>query len=236
MEVVFGGGLWPIGRSVGFVELELGSAIEAYRAWSRGWKPPRPRFERRPDAPLRDQLRALLPLEMPYTRRLLVGHQTRWTAIFDNSRGGGDPDPAVAELARLAGTRGVVAGHMPKGQSAYPATQFHLFGADGEYVRSIDCGIFDSGRWSFEVQGTEQRFEERDTYSERLIRERFTRPMLLRYLSALGIDADTPSAYESAVLVQERLVFVRWRASLDEARAEAIEGIAAKGRQSSRRR
>jgi hypothetical protein len=48
--------------------------------------------------------------------------------------------------------------------------------------------------------------------------------MLLRYLSALGIDADTMSAYGRAVLVQERFVRVSWRATLDEARAEASQG------------
>ena len=45
--------------------------------------------------------------------------------------------------------------------------------------------------------------------------------MLLRYLSALGIDADTMPAYGPAVLVQARFVRVTWRATLDEARSEA---------------
>ena len=160
MEVVFGGGLWPLGQKVGFVQLELAGAIEAYRAWTRGWKPPRPSFKQVREALLIDQLPRLLPLEMPYTRRLLVAHGQRWTAIFDNSRGGGDPYPPVAELSRIAGTRGVLAGHTPQEQYPYPATQLHLFGSQGDYVRTIDCGIFDSGRWSFEARGTEQPFEE----------------------------------------------------------------------------
>lgn len=221
MEVVFGGGLWPLGQTVGLVELELAGAVEAYRAWTRGWLPPRPSFEQVRGALLIDQLPRLLPFEMPYTRRLLVAHGRRWTAIFDNSRGGGDPYPAVAELSRLAGTRGVVAGHTLQEQYAYPATQLHLFGSQGDYVRTIDCGVFDSGRWSFEVHGTEQSFEEPDAYNSRRVRDRFTRPMLLRYLSALGIEADRTSSYGLAVLVQARLVRVSWRATLDEARAEA---------------
>jgi hypothetical protein len=49
--------------------------------------------------------------------------------------------------------------------------------------------------------------------------------MLLRYLSALGIDADTMSAYGPAVLIQTRFVWVRWRAALDEARAEGSPGV-----------
>ena len=220
--MVFGGGLWPLGQTVGFVELELAGAIEAYRTWARGWWPPRPSFKRLPDAGLVDQLQSLLPLEMPYTRRLLVAHGQRWTAIFDNSRGGGDPYPAVGELARIAGVRGVVAGHTPQEQYPYPATQFHLLGRQGEYVRTIDCGLFDSGRWSFEARGREQPFEDLDAYGSKAVRERFTRPTLLRYLSALGIDADTASGYGAAVLIQQRLVRVAWRATLEEARAEVL--------------
>jgi hypothetical protein len=221
VEVVFGGGLWPIGQKVGFVELELAPAIEAYRVWTRGWKPLRPSFKEVREARLIDQLPRLLPLEMPYTRRLLVDHGQRWTAIFDNSRSGGDPYPAVAELSRIAGTRGVLAGHTPHEQYPYPATQLHLFDREGDYVRTIDCGVFDSGRWSFEANGPEQPFEEPRAYSSGRVSDRFTRPMLLRYLSALGIEADTMSAYGPAVLVQTRFVWVRWRAALDEARAEA---------------
>jgi hypothetical protein len=222
VEVVFGGGLWPLGQTVGFVELELAEAIEAYRAWTRGWRPPRPSFKHLLEARLIDQLTRLLPLEMPYRRRLLVAHGRSWTAIFDNSRGGGDPYPVVAELSRIAGARGVLAGHTPQEQYPHPATQLHLFGEQGDYVRTIDCGVFDSGRWSFEAWGTEQPFEELEAYSSRRVRDRFTRAMLLRYLSALGIDADTTSAYGAAVLVRERLVRVSWRATLDQARADAF--------------
>jgi hypothetical protein len=221
VEVVFGGGLWPLGQKVGFVELELAGAVEAYRAWTRGWKPPRPSFRQVRESLLIDQLPRLLPLEMPYTRRLLVAHGHRWTAIFDNSPGGGDPYPAVAELSRLAGTRGVLAGHTPLVHHPYPATQLHLFGREGDYVRTIDCGVFDSGRWTFEARGTEQPFEDLEAYDSERVRDRFTRSMLLRYLSALGIDADEMSAYGPALLVQARFVRVSWRATLEEARAEA---------------
>jgi len=222
--VVFGAGLWPLGQKVGFVEVELARAIEAYRAWTRGWKPPRPSFKEVREARLVDQLQRLLPLELPYTRRLLVAHGRHWTAIFDNSRGGGDAYPTVAELSRIAGTRGVLAGHTPHGHP-YPATQLHLFDSKGDYTRTIDCGVFDSGRWSFEAYGTEQLFEELEAYNSPRVRDRFTRPMLLRYLSALGIDADTMSAYGPAVLIQTRFVWVRWRAALDEARAEGSPGV-----------
>ena len=94
-------------------------------------------------------------------------------------------------------------------------------------MRTIDCGVFDSGRWTFEARGTEQPFEELEAYDSQRVRDRFTRSMLLRYLSALGIDADEMSAYGPASLVQARFVRVSWRATLEEARAEASAGASA---------
>jgi hypothetical protein len=32
-DVVFGGGLWPLGWSIGFVERPLGETSRRYRAW-----------------------------------------------------------------------------------------------------------------------------------------------------------------------------------------------------------
>jgi hypothetical protein len=101
----------------------------------------------------------------------------------------------------------VIATHVPPEQSSLPATQFHLLGPESEaplrYVRTIDCGVYDSGRWEFNSWGAVQPFEELDAYSATRIRDRFSRAMLLRYLAALGIDADEPRFYEDAVLVQD---------------------------------
>jgi hypothetical protein len=47
--------------------------------------------------------------------------------------------------------------------------------------------------------------------------------MLLRYLAALGIDADEPDFYGEAVLVQDRWRLARrWRAPLEQARKECL--------------
>jgi hypothetical protein len=226
MRVVFGGGLWPLGWSVGFVERSLSETYALYRSWGL-----KVTFAELGQDRIVEALRQLLPFEMPCTRRLLVGTSGRWTAIFDNSRGGGDPWPPTSHLSR-DGVRGVVATHIPPEQSSLPATQFHLLGPEGEpplmYVRTIDAGVFDSGRWQFETSGTVQPFEDVDAYSAHRIRDRFSRPMLLEYLAALGIDADEPGFYREAVLVQEDTRDWklkrrdRWRASLDEARRERL--------------
>jgi hypothetical protein len=147
-----------------------------------------------------------LPLELPYRRCLLVGTTTGWTAIFDNSRDGGDPFPPTY-LGRICNARAVVATHSSGPIETCPATQFHLFGPDGEpplmYVRTVDAGVFDEGRWRFEARGEVQPFEETEAYSNRRIRDRFTREQLLRYLAALGIHADDAAWYREAVLARD---------------------------------
>jgi hypothetical protein len=229
MDVVFGGGLWPIGQSIAFVELSLDKTLEHYEGWTTDWDA-RPSFRELGDAPLMDLLRALLPLEMPYRRRMLVGTVGDWTAIFDNSRGGGDPFLPASYLSRSAGVRGIVAGHTPPEQSPHPATQLHLFGPNGTpplmYVRTIDAGIFDEGRWRFETSGTPQPFEDLESYEARLVRDRFDRALLLKYLAALGVRADDPDWYRGGVLVTDGGSWKPgWTATLEQARAEATEGL-----------
>jgi hypothetical protein len=203
--IVFGGELSPLGDGMAFVELDLAAAVDGYREWGRGWAKP-PTLEELPSAPILEHLRRLLPLELPYRRRLLVGTTTGWTAIFDNSSDGGDPFPPTY-LGVIQKARAVVATHSSGPIETCPATQFHLFGPDGEpplmYVRTIDAGVFDEGRWRFETWGEVQPFEEPHAYSNRRIRDRFTRELLLRYLDALGIHADDPAWYRGAVLASD---------------------------------
>src|SRR5688572_3363288 len=192
--VVFGGDLWPLGDAVAFVDLPLEEAVGAYRDWGSGWESP-PKLVDLGSRPIMELLRELLPLQMPYKRRLLVGTDSGWTAVFDNSRGG-DPFPSTY-LARQRARRAVVATHKPRSQTTHPATQFHLFGPNGKpplmYERTIDAGVFDEERWRFDASGTVQPFEDTAAYTQRLIRDRFTREMLLRYLMAMGIRADDPT-------------------------------------------
>jgi hypothetical protein len=162
MQVVLGGGLWPLAWSAGFVELPLRETYDRYRAWGLEVA-----FSELGQVPIVDALQRLLPFEMPYTRRLLVRTSGSWTAIFDNSRGGGDPWPPTSQLAR-EDAHAVIATHIPREQSSLPATQFHLLGPEGEpplmYVRTIDAGVFDSGRWQFETSGSVLPFERVDAY------------------------------------------------------------------------
>jgi hypothetical protein len=225
MNVVFGGGLWPLGWSVGYVEADLSSVAKAFSSWMKALRQ-RARVTEL-DGPLVDQLATLEPLEAPLTRELLVGTTGAWTAHFSNSIGGGNSWPRVSYLADRLETRWVVATHIPPHQYSLPATQLWLGGPSGDslgYVRTIAAGVFDEGRWTFETSGAIQPWEDPDVYAAPRIQDRFTRELLLRYLHALGIDADEPSFYGRGLRFDERSVW-RWlrprrRLSVAEARKD----------------
>ncbi len=61
----------------------------------------------------------------------------------------------------------------------------------------------DGGRWVFEEGGESYDFEETAAYSNRRKRDRFTGPMLHRYLVALGAPVDVEPDWASTVLVTE---------------------------------
>jgi len=225
MNVVFGGGLWPLGWSVGYVEADLSSVAKAFSSWMKALRQ-RARVTEL-DGPLVDQLATLEPLEAPLTRELLVGTTGAWTAHFSNSIGGGNSWPRVSYLADQLETRWIVATHIPPHQYSLPATQLWLGGPSGDslgYVRTIAAGVFDEGRWTFETSGAMQPWENPDAYAAPRIQDRFTRELLLRYLHALGIDADEPSFYGRGLRFDERSVW-RWlrprrRMSVAEARKD----------------
>lgn len=214
--------MWPLGTGVTFVELPFDNSVEEYRQWGQLWESP-PTFAELGSRPILELMAELLPLQQPYKRRLLVGTTSGWTAVFDNDQSGGDPFPPTL-LATARGVRAVAATHAPETQSQVPATQFHLFGPTGEpplmYVRTVDVGIFDSGRWQFLTSGSAQPYEDLEAYSRRRIRDRFTREMLLMYLSALGIQADDPNFYTVGVLATDTGSWSPgWTGTLEDARS-----------------
>jgi hypothetical protein len=208
VNVVFGGGWWPLGWQVGFVEAPFDLVVERFRAWMKGLRQ-RHRFDAL-GGPIGDQLHTLAPLEAPWTRELFVRTTGAWTAHFANSTGGGDSWPRVSFLAKELGLRWVLASHIPRDQYAFPSTQLWLGGPEGDrlgFVRTIAAGIYDSGRWEFEAQGPIQPWEEPEHYDARLKRDRFTRELLLRYLGQLGIEADEPSFYRDGLRASERALW-----------------------------
>jgi hypothetical protein len=164
--VVFGGPVWPIGWSVGFLEAPYPQVLAVTLEW-------RQRLEsrlrqREHGRPILEMLRTLTPLATPWNRELVVEMHAGWTAHFTNDHLGGDSSSWVGYLQAVLRCRGVIGTHIPRGQYRYPATQFELLGPSGTpplgFVRTISCGIYDSGRWNFEASGTPQPLEDLRAY------------------------------------------------------------------------
>lgn len=85
------------------------------------------------------------------------------------------------------------------------------------YIRSLSATA-NEGRWEWYESGAPFGFEEIERYASRLKRNRFDRPMLLRYLSALGIP-DDDEAYGGATLHQVQADWSSREVGLEEARA-----------------
>jgi hypothetical protein len=212
VNVVLGGGWWPLGWEIGFVEAPHRAVVAAFATWMRKLRTRQRVTESR--GPFLDQVAALAPLESPSTRELLVETEGAWTAHLSNSTDGGDSWPRVSYLAEQLETRCVVASHVPRAQYPYPSTQIWFGCPEGDrlgFVRTVAAGIYDSGRWQFLADGPEQPWEEPDRYRARLVRDRFSRELLLLYLDRLGIQADEPSFYGAGVLFQERAAWHRYR-------------------------
>jgi len=84
---VLGGPLSPVGWSVGFIEAPRTNVIDELLNWRRSLGADLQVDDRLPAWPA--CLRALDPLESPWTTELLVAHGD-WTAYLNNSRDGGD--------------------------------------------------------------------------------------------------------------------------------------------------
>ncbi|WP_433330358.1 hypothetical protein [Spirillospora sp. CA-294931] len=210
---LLGGPLSPIGWSVGFLEAPLDTVVEEIVRWRKSLG----RSHRTtPDAgAFPGCLRSLEPLQTPWKRELLI-EMGGWTVYLNNPIDGGDPPPVVGYLSEVLGCRGVLATHQPMTKVGHASTQFELLGPDG-CLRALAAHAAD-GRWSWDAIGTPQPFEETALYGRRIIRERFTRPVLVDYLAALGIEVDNQGCYGGSALIVERSPWRSRTMSLPEAR------------------
>ena len=182
MPWLLGGPSSPLGWAVGFVEAGLAEVIDNLTSWRRRL---RQDISVTPNtAPYPECLRLLDPLQSPWTQELLV-EMDGWTAYLNNDLNGGDPFPASSRVSEHLGTRCVVAVHQPRTSSGHASTQLQVLGPEGEpplmYIRTLAAHAED-GRWSWETSGTPLPFEDFSSYGARLVRNRLTRALLVRYL------------------------------------------------------
>ena len=205
----------PITSSIGFLELPLEEVAFGLEEWRRSLyaKVTRNRL----DEGFPRVLHRLEPLTGGAVPRELLVSAGGWTAYFDCSVRGTDADPVIRRLARTLGCGGVTIRATPSTaglpgirDGRYGSVQFQMFGPIEtewlNHVRSVAVA-FDGNRWQFVQAGTEQPFEETDTYKVRRVRDRFTSEMLERYCKAIGIEVFDPSFYgPEAVLFSSEVV------------------------------
>lgn len=151
--------------------------------------------------------------------------QTRdgWTAYLNNFVNGGDATAIGPAIARAMDVRCVVAQHVPRYGPGHAGTQLWVQGLGGEpplmYERTI-CAVATDGRWEWITSRSLFEFEDVSRYTARRIRDRFDRPLLIRYLGALGIPADDDNAYGPGILIQQNVDWPTRTQTLQEARAD----------------
>lgn len=218
MRVLFGGPLAPLGWKVGFLRVPFADGLRATVEWRQSLAA---RFGQRlrvgervefaGKTTLLETMRSLDPLQTPPKKELLVATDGEWTINLVNDHLGGDSVSWVGHLSRKLECEGIIAGHIPEGQYPFPSTSFELLGPKGapplRYVRTINAGKYDSGRWEFRTSGPPQSFEDTSQYSARRVRDRFDRALLIRYLAARGIEPDRPDLFRAAVLLETEAAF-----------------------------
>ena len=222
MTILLGGTANPLGSVVHFIEAPVEACFEAFSKifaeFRDGGKATEigQRFD--------DALPFLLPLEAPWSR-LLVSQCGQWTAITNNGLYGGDSTAPGPAISSLLGVRCAVASCVPRYGPGHEQTQLEIFGPTGApplmYVRSISAAATD-GRWEWYTSGSPLAFEDTERYAARLVKKRFDRDLLLAYLTALGIPADTDEAYGEAVLLQNSGSYQRREMTLEQARANSV--------------
>jgi hypothetical protein len=137
-------------------------------------------------------------------------------AYFDSFVGGTDVFPPVSYLAQRIGCRGLRVTAISAEREARRTRGRRDAAAVLEIYEPHQTDWLNIGRsiamtkedrWSFELAGTEQPFEEPENYKKARIKDRFTLEMLDRYLRALGVRAFDHSFYlpqgTAAVLIEE---------------------------------
>jgi len=230
MVALLGERFAPITSRIGFLRAGLAEVAEALTAWRRDLAQQdlgQP-FEVVVEGtgPLEEALARVPPLTAPQVpRELLVQVGEEWTAYFNCWILGTDTFSTVAHLAEAGGWQTLRVACVPNTKKRFGAVMLVIYGPEPtdwlNRVRLIQL-INDGGRWTFDLAGEVQPFEEVEAYGARLKRDRFTPEMLERYCQALGVDVFNAEAYgPKYVLIEKQNELVNARTvSLAERQAE----------------
>jgi hypothetical protein len=188
----------PVTSTLGFLELGVEQAAQAFAAWHREVMTPRGiTVEVLPvTGTLEQALSRLLPLTSGERRRhLFIPTRSAWTAYVADQWTGTDAASPMSTMARRLGIRClrvVAVPHTLRGdRGRYGAVMLDVYGPKQpgklhNYVRALGASN-DGGRWVFDQEGEPFPFEQVEKYQERRVRDRFTFEMLKDYLRHLGL-------------------------------------------------
>jgi hypothetical protein len=128
-----------------------------------------------------------------------------WTVMLTDGPHGTDVGLLPSWAARTLGCRAIRATAAESGPGRFGAVIFEMYDPaatqDPLRCRRSIAAAQDGARWTFQQTGAPLDFEDQRRYRARLVRDRFTAPMLYSYLAALGVDPDTPLGLDHVVLV-----------------------------------
>ena len=229
----------PVTSTMGFLELGVEQAAQAFATWEREVMTPRGiSVEVLPvSGTLEQVLSSLLPLTSGETQRhLFIPTRSAWTAYVENGWTGTDAASPMSSMARrlsIRCLRVVAVPHTLRGdQGRYGSVMLDVFGPKqpgktSSTVRVVEVAN-DGGRWVFVQSGEPFPFEQVEQYQARRVRDRFTFEMLKDYLRHLGLAPFEEDFYlppgTCAWLIQKTGPFttVGREYTLEEARAARV--------------
>ncbi|KFE68548.1 hypothetical protein [Hyalangium minutum] len=229
----------PVTSTMGFLELGVEQAAQAFATWHREVLTPRGiTVEVLPvSGTLEQVLSSLLPLTSGERRRhLFIPTRSAWTAYVADQWTGTDAASPMRSMARrlsIRCLRVVTVPHTLRGdRGRYGAVMLEVYGPEqpgkiSSTVRAL-AAANDGGRWVFEQEGEPFPFEQVEKYQARRVRDRFTLEMLKDYLRHLGLAPFEEDFYlpqgSCAWLIQKTGPFgtITREYTLEEARAARV--------------
>lgn len=202
----------PITSEIGYLECSPEVASDSYVQWMQPLLAPRGASLQRHDVmgTFANKVLSLLPLvDIRSCRTLFLPTTSQWTGYLDNGWRGTDAFHVVSYLCQQIGCRGLrvvsiddTIRKTPAGpRGRHGATALELYsptaqpGSALNIQRSI-CAANDGGRWRFDAIGDPLRCENTDSYTARVVKDRFTDDALSNCLKYFGLDA-SPDIFET---------------------------------------
>jgi hypothetical protein len=188
---------YPTSSVIGFIKTDFDKLYQAYREWM--YKIKSGKHISIESGNIDMMFERLRPHVMPQTKDCFIQTKSEWIAFFDNGTYGPDPFSSVTYMSEVLECEAVIAGfsentvksNIGRGEGTYGNVQFEYYSPESDeflHLKRAVAAINDGGRWVFVDEGEPLIFEDTSRYSAVRTANRFDRPMLEAYCSAMGIE------------------------------------------------